>query len=159
MDFRARSRGAVGQGEADGASSSLLLLPPSSRELPSFSAPSVPPANLSQAAAQNVRPARIGGSISWLSPTLAPNSSTPFPPYPLDWVSLLESHFTNSTLHLLTPSPAFLASNTSIAELLRDPRERVAKRQVNEGLISTFWGHSRVIRMIAERGHEAALIL
>ncbi|GAA5876128.1 hypothetical protein JCM1840_002777 [Sporobolomyces johnsonii] len=97
----------------------------------------------------------------WLVQTPSPNSSTPFPPlidprFPSgDWITHLEAHDTAHTLHLLEPSN----SQLNVTAALWDPNERIAGRQVNEGVISTFWGHTRAIKMILKNGDRSALIL
>ncbi|GAA6009239.1 hypothetical protein JCM11491_004241 [Sporobolomyces phaffii] len=97
----------------------------------------------------------------WLVQTPGPDSPTPFPPlidprFPSgDWIAHLEAHDEANSLGLLKPDNP----NLNITEALYDPNERIAGRQVNEGVISTFWGHSRAIKKILENGDKSALIL
>ncbi|GAA5956648.1 hypothetical protein JCM21900_002325 [Sporobolomyces salmonicolor] len=97
----------------------------------------------------------------WVVQTPSPNSTTPFPPlldprFPSsDWITELEAHDTAHTLHLLQPSDPQL----NVTAALWDPNERIAGRQVNEGVISTFWGHTRAMRMVLKNGDRSALIL
>ncbi|GAA5909705.1 uncharacterized protein JCM6883_004606 [Sporobolomyces salmoneus] len=97
----------------------------------------------------------------WLVQTPSPTSSTPFPPlidprFPSgDWIAHLESHDESNSLHLLKPQNP----NLNITEALYDKNERIPGRQVNEGVISTFWGHSRAMKMILKNGDKSALIL
>ncbi|GAA5869495.1 hypothetical protein JCM16303_000490 [Sporobolomyces ruberrimus] len=97
----------------------------------------------------------------WLVQTPSPNSSVPFPPlldprFPSgDWIDHLEAHDEANTLHLLKPRNP----NLNVTEALYDPNERIPGRQVNEGVISTFWGHSRAMKMILKNQDKSALIL
>ncbi|GAA5823508.1 hypothetical protein JCM5353_006286 [Sporobolomyces roseus] len=97
----------------------------------------------------------------WLVQTPSPDSPTPFPPlidprFPSgDWISHLEAHAESNTLHLLKPSNP----NINITEALYDQNERIPGRQVNEGVISTFWGHTRAMKMISKNRDKSALIL
>ncbi|GAA5938215.1 glycosyltransferase family 25 protein [Sporobolomyces koalae] len=97
----------------------------------------------------------------WLVQTPDPKSPTPFPPlidprYPSgDWVAHLEAHDEAGTLERLHPDNP----NLNITEALYDHNERIDGRQVNEGVISTFWGHSRAMKMILKNRDRSALIL
>ncbi|GAA5946530.1 hypothetical protein JCM3765_000282 [Sporobolomyces pararoseus] len=97
----------------------------------------------------------------WLVQTPSPDSPTPFPPlidprFPSgDWIAHLEAHDEANTLHLLKPENP----NLNITEALYDRNEAIAGRQVNEGVISTFWGHSRAMKMILKNRDKSALIL
>ncbi|GAA5988999.1 hypothetical protein JCM10908_006263 [Rhodotorula pacifica] len=99
----------------------------------------------------------------WSTPMPSPNSTTPFPPrsdprfasHDGDWVAYLESHYEAGTLSSLLPSdPDF-----NVTSALWDSNEAIAGRQVNEGVISTYWGHSRAMKKILENGDRSALIL
>ncbi|GAA5934989.1 hypothetical protein JCM1841_007076 [Sporobolomyces salmonicolor] len=97
----------------------------------------------------------------WVVQTPSPNSTTPFPPlldprFPSgDWITELEAHDTAHTLHLLQP----LDPQLNVTAALWDPNERIAGRQVNEGVISTFWGHTRAMTRVLKNGDRSALIL
>ncbi|GAA6060778.1 hypothetical protein JCM10212_006758 [Sporobolomyces blumeae] len=97
----------------------------------------------------------------WLTQTPSPTSPTPFPPlidprFPSgDWIAHLEAHDEAGTLDLLQPNDP----NLNVTEALYDHNERIAGRQVNEGVISTFWGHSRAMKMILKNKDKSALVL
>ncbi|GAA5974310.1 hypothetical protein JCM11641_006728 [Rhodosporidiobolus odoratus] len=98
----------------------------------------------------------------WLTQTPSPNSTDSFPvftdqrysPFP-DWVTYLESHDDAGTLSQLKPKDAAL----NVTAALWDQNERITGRQVNEGVISTFWGHTRAMKEILRNGDRSALIL
>ncbi|GAA6050996.1 hypothetical protein JCM3770_005361 [Rhodotorula araucariae] len=98
----------------------------------------------------------------WLVQAPSPQSSAPFPPRDDkrfapsgDWVAHLEAHAAAGTLDKLVPADPAL----NVSAALWDPNERIAGRQVNEGVISTFWGHTRAMKAILENGDRSALIL
>lgn len=47
----------------------------------------------------------------------------------------------------------------NVSKLLYDPLERISSRQVNEAVISTYWGHTRAIKLILKNKDKSALIL
>lgn len=71
------------------------------------------------------------------------------------WIEYLEAHDEAGTLHLLLPEDGGM----NVSEVLWDPKERIAGRQVNEGVISTWWGHTRAMKMSIKNGDESALVL
>ncbi|KWU43897.1 hypothetical protein RHOSPDRAFT_6876, partial [Rhodotorula sp. JG-1b] len=101
----------------------------------------------------------------WLTPNPSLRSSDPdrFPPrtdprfssHNGDWVAHLESHAEAGTLSSLVPSDP----NFNVTHALWDHNEAIAGRQVNEGVISTYWGHTRAIKQVIENGDRSALIL
>lgn len=109
--------------------------------------------------------AKIGGLAIpsvWLSPTADRHGLVPFPSLNDDprfpsgsWVDHLEAAATSSNLHTLIPSNPHL----NVTQHLWDPLEKIGARQVNVGVISTFWGHTRVIKKALEMGDESALVL
>ncbi|ORY77601.1 hypothetical protein BCR35DRAFT_305355 [Leucosporidium creatinivorum] len=120
------------------------------------------------AKARNINPSSIGGlqiGNDWLVQTPSPNTSFPSGPTtthpslsstsPRSWVDVLEEAHATATLHKLTPTNPRL----NITSTLWDPLETIAGRQVNEGVISTFFGHTRAIKKVVENGDESALIL
>ncbi|GAA6003047.1 glycosyltransferase family 25 protein [Rhodotorula paludigena] len=117
------------------------------------------------AKARGVDASSLGGLTignDWLVQTPSPDSKTPFPPrndkrFPPsgDWVAHLESHAERGTLDQLVPSDP----NLNISAVLWDHNERIPGRQVNDGVISTYWGHTRAMKKIIENGDRSALIL
>ncbi|GAA5888998.1 hypothetical protein JCM6882_009712 [Rhodosporidiobolus microsporus] len=116
------------------------------------------------AKARGVKETTLGGlhvGNDWLTQTPSPKSSKPFPPltdprWPgSDWVEFLEAHDDAGTLDQLRPRDA----NLNVTDALWDQNERIAGRQVNEGVISTFWGHTRAMKQILKNGDRSALIL
>ncbi|KAL7337212.1 hypothetical protein BJY59DRAFT_704659 [Rhodotorula toruloides] len=118
------------------------------------------------ARARKVDVSTLGGlhiGNDWLVQTPSPDSPRPFPPrndpryasHGGNWVEYLEAHASAGTLDQLVPSDPQL----NVTAALWDPNERIAGRQVNEGVISTFWGHTRAIKMILENGDRSALVL
>ncbi|GAA5928260.1 hypothetical protein JCM3775_000560 [Rhodotorula graminis] len=117
------------------------------------------------AKAQGVDESSFGGlhiGNDWLVQTPSPTSDSPFPPRddkrfaPTgNWVEYLEAHDAAGTLAALVPDDPHL----NVTAALWDANERIAGRQVNEGVISTFWGHTRAIKKVLENGDRSALIL
>ncbi|GAA5865052.1 hypothetical protein JCM8547_007695 [Rhodosporidiobolus lusitaniae] len=116
------------------------------------------------AEAQGVKESSFGGlhvGNDWLVQTPSPKSSQPFPVikdkrFPTgNWVDYLEAHDDAGTLDQLKPKN----SNLNVTEALWDHNERIAGRQVNEGVISTFWGHTRAMKQIVKNGDRSALVL
>lgn len=107
----------------------------------------------------------IGGlhlHSDWLTPFLDPDTHAPFPAYPADkrypsgnWVTHLESLYDKGEHLSLRPKD----KNINVTELLWDAQERIAVRQVHEGIISTFWGQTRAMRLIVENGDRSALVM
>ncbi|GAA6032944.1 hypothetical protein JCM8097_000059 [Rhodosporidiobolus ruineniae] len=97
----------------------------------------------------------------WLTQTPSKKSPEPFPPrqdprFPTgNWVDYLEAHDDAGTLDELRPSDPDL----NVTQALWDRKEGIAGRQVNEGVISTFWGHTRAMKQILKNGDRSALIL
>lgn len=91
------------------------------------------------------------------APSAFPSLANPslYPSGDHTWVSHLEHAYDTNTLSSLVPKNPRL----NVTKALWDPRERIAGRQVNEGVISTFWGHTRAIKEIIKNGDESALIL
>lgn len=97
----------------------------------------------------------------WLVQT--PSDNTTFPALPrtsttsstASWVDQLEAAYESDSLSSLEPRDPHLNVTTA----LWDPVEKIAGRQVNEGVISTFWGHTRAIKKMVANGDESALIL
>lgn len=128
--------------------------------------PPLNPQLVSQARARGVDVSTLGGlnvGNDWLTPTPATGSEDRFPPrndsrfasHHGDWVAYLESHYEAGTLASLRPDdPDF-----NVTRALWDHNEAIAGRQVNEGVISTFWGHTRAMKRILENGDRSALIL
>ena len=117
-----------------------------------------------QAEVRGVSETSLGGlhvGNDWLVQTPSPDSPTPFPPlidprFPSgDWIAHLEAHDEANTLHLLQPENP----NLNITEALYDQNEVIAGRQVNEGVISRFWGHSIAMNIILNNRDKSALIL
>ncbi|GAA6032961.1 hypothetical protein JCM8097_000068 [Rhodosporidiobolus ruineniae] len=117
---------------------------------------------------QHVDPSTIGGlgtSSPYLTPFPSPNSTARFPPFPSNplfreapnWVAHLENLYSrhNGAHTSLRPEDP----KVNVTELLWDPLERQAVRQVHEGVISTFWGQTRAMRRVLENGDRTALIL
>jgi len=108
---------------------------------------------------------RIGGlhmGSDWLTPWLDNDLKTPFPPFPDDdrysegnWVAHLEAKFDQNHHTSLAPEDP----NVNITELLWDDVERVDVRQVHEGIISTWWGQTRAMRLVVKNGDRSALIM
>lgn len=123
------------------------------------------PVPSTQAKARGVDESTLGGlhiGNDWLVQTPSPASDAPFPvrddkrfPPSGNWVSFLEAHDAAGTLSSLVPADP----NLNVTAALWDPNERIAGRQVNEGVISTFWGHTRAIKQVLENGDRSALIL
>lgn len=123
------------------------------------------PVPSTQAKARGVDESTLGGlhiGNDWLVQTPSPESDAPFPvrddkrfPPSGNWVSFLEAHDAAGTLSSLVPADP----NLNVTAALWDPNERIAGRQVNEGVISTFWGHTRAIKKVLENGDRSALIL
>lgn len=118
-----------------------------------------------KAATRRVKPSSIGGlgiDGVWVSPTQDKEGRVPFPPlvdpnYPAgeSWVTVLERAHSNGNLSNLVPS----SPDVNVTEILWDKREWLPLRQVNEGVMSTFWGHTRVLKTVIENDDESALIL
>lgn len=70
----------------------------------------------------------------------------------VDWVSYLEA---TDKLDMLKPSDPHL----NVTDLLHDPVEPLPARQVNEGVVATWYSQTRVWRKIVENKDESALIL
>ncbi|GAA6050978.1 hypothetical protein JCM3770_005352 [Rhodotorula araucariae] len=120
------------------------------------------------ATARNVDPDSVGGlglGSDWLTPFPANLSSVataeslpaPFPPYPgTNWVAHLEALYASGGRHTsLRPRDPHL----NVTAALWDPRERVAVRQVHEGVLSTYWGQTRALERVLANGDRTALIL
>ncbi|GAA5974308.1 hypothetical protein JCM11641_006726 [Rhodosporidiobolus odoratus] len=121
------------------------------------------------ARARHTDSSTVGGlspGSDWLTPFPNAASSTdrfpPFPSSPLypnarNWVEHLETLYSrHDGAHIhLRPSDDRL----NVTELLWDPLERVAVRQVHEGVISTYWGQTRAIKRMLENKDRTALIL
>ncbi|GAA5831581.1 hypothetical protein JCM3766R1_004941 [Sporobolomyces carnicolor] len=133
---------------------------------------------------RGVSSSSIGGNIvggDWASPY--PNSldddrdqRSPFPLYPLppssspllrkqlastsssNWVEHLEKLDSRNRLSDLKLEPAS-TNPINVTRLLWDPLEKVAARQVTRGMMSTWWGQTRVLKRMIERGDESALVL
>ncbi|GAA6063698.1 hypothetical protein JCM10212_000277 [Sporobolomyces blumeae] len=117
----------------------------------------------------------IGGihiAGDWLTPYPSTTSHAPFPPFPVpasstlrrefaktgssNWVEHLETLESRGGQHVaLRPS----RGDVNVTRLLWDPLERVAVRQLTPGVLSTYWGQTRAIKRMVERGDETALIL
>ena len=77
----------------------------------------------------------------------------------VDWVEYLES---TKDLDLLRPAAATIGSTGKAdvaAELLLDPIEPLAARQVNSAVIATWYSQTRAWKKIVENGDASALIL
>ncbi|KAL8283553.1 hypothetical protein RQP46_005656 [Phenoliferia psychrophenolica] len=116
------------------------------------------------AAARKVKPEKLGGlavGSVWATPFQDPHTREPFPllpdaRYPSgNWTSHLELAHSTGTLSSLVPSTPDL----NITDVLWDKREWLPTRQVNDGVMSTYWGHTRVLKHIVEAGDESALVL
>ncbi|KAI5476547.1 hypothetical protein MNV49_007494 [Pseudohyphozyma bogoriensis] len=110
------------------------------------------------AKARRVAASTIGGiSIGspWLSQTLDEKGHTPFPPHTSNWVAELELAHSSGNLSLLQPS----SPSIDATELLWDPVETLSSRQVTTGMMSTYWGHTRVLKKIVESGDRSALVM
>lgn len=99
---------------------------------------------------------------TWLQQTADREGDVPFPelktpsfPGFKNWIDYLEHHDVAGTLDELVPENPTL----NVTEALWDPVELIAGRQVNEGVISTFWGHTRAMQQILRNGDKSALIL
>ncbi|KAK4697252.1 hypothetical protein P7C70_g8241, partial [Phenoliferia sp. Uapishka_3] len=121
---------------------------------------------LLQAKTRGVPVSKIGGlgiGSVWVTPYQDTGSAhTPFPPFPADsrypsgnWTSHLELAHSTGTLDSLIPSNP----EVNVTEILWDKREWLPLRQMSEGVLSTFWGHTRVLKKIVESGDESALVL
>lgn len=118
-----------------------------------------------QAKARGVSQKKIGGlhvGNSWLTQTADEAGQVPFPPLPSvapayapSWIAHLHSHVQAGTLAELVPQNPDL----NITAALYDPVEAIDGRQVNEGVISTFFGHTKAMRLILENKDESALII
>jgi len=130
-----------------------------------------------QAKARGVPQSSIGSNTiggDWNSPYPNPATSlSPFPLYPLpppssplrnqfsstdstNWVEHLEQMDSQNRLSELKPSKP----NLNVTRLLKDPLERVKARQLTNGMMSTWWGQTRVMKRIIEDGDEkGALVL
>lgn len=104
----------------------------------------------------------LGIGSYWLSHTADVAGRVPFPDLTLDgrfpsgsWVDHLESAYEADALDTLRPANPHL----NISQILYDPLERIGARQVNQGVISTFWGHTRAMRLMQQNGDRSALIL
>ncbi|GAA5928238.1 hypothetical protein JCM3775_000552 [Rhodotorula graminis] len=128
------------------------------------------------AKARGVPASRIGGlSIrsDWLTP-FPGNVSSPvaaergrFPDFPKQswdggsaspqtWVEHLEALHSDGGRHTsLRPADADL----NVTAALWDPREKLAVRQVHEGVLSTYWGQTRAIKRMLDNGDRRALVL
>ncbi|KAK4049223.1 hypothetical protein OIO90_005512 [Microbotryomycetes sp. JL221] len=117
------------------------------------------------AEAKGVSANKIGGLTignDWLKPR--PSNDTEFPEFPatkvtpdkdVSWVDVLEDAHSQNKLDLLVPEDDQL----NITTALWDQVERIDGRQVNEGVISTFWGHTRAMKKVLENDDDSALIL
>jgi len=99
---------------------------------------------------------------TWLQQSADEHGRVPFPklktpsfPGAENWVEYLEQHDVAGTLDQLVPNNPKL----NVTEALIDPVEKIAGRQVNEGVISTFWGHTRAMQQIVRNNDKSALIL
>jgi hypothetical protein len=70
----------------------------------------------------------------------------------VDWVSYLES---TDKLDLLKPSDPKL----NVTEILHDPVEPLSARQVNDGVVATWYSQTRVWKKMVENKDKSALIL
>lgn len=70
----------------------------------------------------------------------------------VDWVTYLES---TDKLDLLKPSDP----HVNVTELLHDPVEPLPARQVNEGVVATWYSQTRVWKKMIENKDKSALIL
>ncbi|GAA5946829.1 hypothetical protein JCM3765_002034 [Sporobolomyces pararoseus] len=115
----------------------------------------------------------IGGD--WNSPFPSSSNSSSregFPLYPLppstsplrqqlsssssaNWVEHLESLHSQNRLSSLKPSKPFL----NVSKHLYDPLEHIQARQITRGMMSTWWGQTRVMKLMLERKEESALVL
>jgi hypothetical protein len=68
----------------------------------------------------------------------------------MDWVRYLEE----SGGRELRPSEGF-----NVSQALYDPMERNERRQLKEAVISTWYGHTRLLKEVLKRGDETALVL
>ncbi|KAM0748259.1 hypothetical protein T439DRAFT_304637 [Meredithblackwellia eburnea MCA 4105] len=117
------------------------------------------------AKAQGVPAKSIGGlhvGNPWTIQTADLAGDIPFPPLPdvapefaPSWIDHLHKHIEAGTLSSLVPKDP----NLNITKALYDPVEKILGRQVNEGVISTFFGHTKAMRLILENGDKSALIL
>lgn len=90
----------------------------------------------------------------WLSRSLP----YPLPPLPTfyptgSWIDHLAASAHN--LSSLIPS----TPNVNVTELLHDPLELHPGRQLNAGVLSTYYGHLKVMQTLLTRGDASALIL
>ena len=74
----------------------------------------------------------------------------------VDWVTYLE---TTAERDSLTPSSMPSSSSMNVSDLLWDPLERLPARQVNDGVIATWYSQTRVWKKIIESNDSSALIL
>ncbi|GAA5942296.1 hypothetical protein JCM1841_002807 [Sporobolomyces salmonicolor] len=126
------------------------------------------------AKARKVSPSSIGGlhiGCDWLTPYLTPSSTRPFPAFPApsspslrsalastkssNWVEHLEALHSLGRHTSLRPS----SPRVNVTSLLWDPLERVSVRQVTPGVLSTYWGQTRAIKLMRENGDRTALVL
>ncbi|BGP57564.1 hypothetical protein JCM8202_002285 [Rhodotorula sphaerocarpa] len=120
---------------------------------------------------------RMGTGSDWVTPfpgRLDSPAPARFPPFPAslpalkdgvsapphyagsNWVSHLEALHSAGGRHTsLRPSDPHL----NVSQLLWDPLEPQAVRQVHEGIISTYWGQTRALKRMLENGDRTALIL
>lgn len=99
----------------------------------------------------------------WLIPYLDADKLTPFPSYPADkrysaagnWAAHLEALHDEGRHTTLKPSDGRI----NVTELLWDDRESYDVRQVHEGIISTFWGQTRAMKLIVKNQDRSALIM
>ncbi|GAA5905599.1 uncharacterized protein JCM6883_005383 [Sporobolomyces salmoneus] len=135
--------------------------------------------------ARGIPQSSIGGNTiggDWTSPF--PNSDslenndekTPFPLYPLppssfpllrkqlsstassNWVEHLEKLDSRNQLSQLELEPTS-SKPINVTRLLWDPLEKVSARQITRGMMSTWWGQTRVMKRIVERADASALVL
>ena len=99
---------------------------------------------LSQGRTRLRKPSSFGGfkiGSDWLSRSQDVHGRIPFPSIPDSryptgsWISHLESHYAGSTTSLLVPPESTL----NITAALWDPLDSSEGRQVNEGVLSTYW--------------------
>ncbi|KAM0747280.1 hypothetical protein T439DRAFT_329028 [Meredithblackwellia eburnea MCA 4105] len=113
---------------------------------------------------RRVKPSKLGGlgiGSVWVSQGQDTSGRVPFPPMLDDrfpsgnWLTHLEEFHSEGRMDELAPS----TPEVNITELLWDHREWLPLRQVDEGVMSTFWGHTRVLKAIVENEDESALVL
>ena len=74
----------------------------------------------------------------------------------VDWVTYLEK---TPSLDILRPSASPSMAAMNISDLLLDPIESLPARQVNDGVIATWYSHTRVWKKIVENDDQSALVL